>query len=503
MSLHSDAAAGVLTEAVLDRYLKVCSIDDQSAERGNGTVGFTPLALAAQNGHVDTVRLLLLKGAQVDALSSQRRTPLWIVTARGRDSNNRHEIVGDLLSHHARAEYFDPALHGGSTPLENELRRLRDPEVIRLLVEHGGTTDEATKLAAELGKPEIDDAMQSTRQRSQLRAAIAGLISAIALFIIAWADNPEVTAIIDGVFKKFAISGDKGISQPGNLVEEISEPKSKEDFRKSISTFVKEKELHKFFPTDDNPLLETLVNKAVDLQNDDTSVLGQSTNTESLVKFALYQPVIYCDDSGSMDPAHNAKGEDRWADQRDLVCRIASICTQVVPDNFGMHLRFINTEPAHANDLRMPDVKEIMSKVQPGGSTEIGVNLRKRILEPLVYNTKMTRPLFVSIVTDGIPRGPSGSQETRDTLRDEIIKCQDWLLANGFPPRSVVFQISQIGSEESSKKFLKSLKDDSRLTSVYITTQQLDSEFRELKQKERDLEAWVIASPLRQPTFPG
>ena len=136
-----------------------------------------------------------------------------------------------------------------------------------------------------------------------------------------------------------------------------------------------------------------------------------------------------------MKATHNAKGEDRWADQRDLVCRIASICTQVVPDDFGVHLRFINAEVV-ANDLRMSGVEQTMSKVQPGGSTEIGTNLRKRILEPLVYNkTQMTRPLFISIVTDGVPKGPSGSQETRDTLRDEIIKCQDWLIANDYPPR--------------------------------------------------------------------
>ena len=57
---------------------------------------------------------------------------------------------------------------------------------------------------------------------------------------------------------------------------------------------MREKKLHRFFGTDNNPLLETLVSKAVDLQNDDTSVLSQSANTESLVKFALYQPVIYC-----------------------------------------------------------------------------------------------------------------------------------------------------------------------------------------------------------------
>src|SRR3569833_514663 len=166
MSLHSDAAAGVLTEAALDRYLRVCLIDDQSTEKGKGTVGFTPLALAAQNGHADTVKLLLLRGAQVDALSAQRRTPLWIVTARGRlGSSSRHEIVGGLQSHQAKADYSDPSLHVGSTPLENELKRLRDPEVIRLLVGIGGASDQSTILAAELGGPGGGGAGRAARGR--------------------------------------------------------------------------------------------------------------------------------------------------------------------------------------------------------------------------------------------------------------------------------------------------------------------------------------------------
>lgn len=136
-----------------------------------------------------------------------------------------------------------------------------------------------------------------------------------------------------------------------------------------------------------------------------------------------------------MHPDCNDQKEDRMADQQNLVRRIASICTEVVPDDLGVHLRFINQELPHADRLRMNDIENIMSQVKPGGTTEIGTNLRKRILEPMVYRQKMTRPLFVSVITDGVPSGPPGSSETRNTLRDEIIKCQDFLLRNGLPPR--------------------------------------------------------------------
>ncbi|KAI0011061.1 hypothetical protein F4779DRAFT_574877 [Xylariaceae sp. FL0662B] len=502
MSLYSDAATGVLISAALHDYLKTHNIDEPSKETGNGTIGFTPLALAVRNGHADVVRLLLDNDAEVDALSSQRRTPLWIATARGR-GDNRAEIVDILLKHRANAKYSDPDLQGGSTPLENELKQRRDPEVIQLLVQNDGKTDTAVKLAADLRNPYIDDAMKSTEERSKLRDAIVGLVTALILFVLAWANSAALSGIANKVFAKFHISGNKDSPMARKIAAEIPEPKSKEEFKKSIDDFVEKHKLGKFFQDDNKPLLEKITSKALDLQNDDSSVLGQSTNTENLVKFALYQPVIYCDDSGSMSPKINSKGEDRMAAQRDLVERITAICTAVVPDDLGVHLRFINSQPHYANDLGIIDIRNMIAGVKPSGFTEIGTNLRERILKPLLYTQwnetekikNMKRPLFISIITDGIPEGPKGSPESKNTLRDEIIKCQNYLLENGLPLRAVVFQISQIGSDPNSKNFLQKLNEEN-LENVYITAQQLDSKFRELRDNERDLEAWLFKTLL-------
>ena len=208
MTLHSDAAAGVLTPTALNDYLKSYKIDDQSTVAGNGTIGLTPLALAARNGHVGAVTLLLQNSANADALSSQHRTPLWIVTTRGR-GDGRAEIVQLLLNHKANAKYSHPDLQGGSTPLVNELKQLKDPEVIQLLVESNGTTDAATKLAGELDELEINDAMKSNRQRSNFRATLVNLITALILFILAWANSAAVTGITNKIFTKFQISGNK------------------------------------------------------------------------------------------------------------------------------------------------------------------------------------------------------------------------------------------------------------------------------------------------------
>ncbi|KAI0179868.1 hypothetical protein GGR52DRAFT_216129 [Hypoxylon sp. FL1284] len=494
MSFYAEAAAGTLTSESLNRYLKVHDIDEPSKENGNGTVGITPLALVARNGHFDVAKLLLDQGAKVDALSSLHRTPLWFVTARGRDQN-RAEVVKLLLEHGADARYSVKELHNGSSPLENELKQLKDREVVQLLVQYGGKTEAATKLAAEIDDPEINDAMKATQERSKFRNAIVDLITALISFIIAWANSPVFTGVANKVFKEFQISGNKDSPMAKRIAAEMPEPKTQEDFKKSIDDFVDKSDLGKFFKDEGSKaLLEKITSKALDLQNDDSTDLGKPENTENLVKFALYQPVIYCDDSGSMNKTHNTQGEDRVADQRELVRRVASICTKIVPDDLGVHLRLINNELPDANNLRMPDIENIMLQVRASGYTEIGTNLRERILKPLLYAQyndevrNLQRPLLVSIITDGVPYG---RVEKRYTLRDEIVKCQDYLRENGLPLRAVVFQISQIGSDPDSKEFLQELKEEN-LENVYITAQQLDSKFRELRENERDLESWLF-----------
>ncbi|KAI2635881.1 hypothetical protein GGS26DRAFT_581507 [Hypomontagnella submonticulosa] len=489
MSFYRDAADGTLTSESLDGYLQNHNINDPSTESGNGTKGLTALALAARNGHIDVVRLLLDKGAEVDGRSTQNRTPLWVMTTRSR-GGNRAEIVELLLEHKAAVKHSDPKLQGGSTPLENELRLEKDPKVVRILVQNGGITDAAKDLASGLNRPEIDDAMELNQETSNLRETFATIISALILFILAWAN------IAGRVFNIFQISG----SNDDNLARMIEaggpEP-TKDEFRASIMKYVNDNKLNKFFDKDSDEFFDKIIDKAVDLRNDDDTILGEGNNTDRLLKFTLYQSIIYCDDSGSMAPTFNAQKEDRIVDQRNLVQRISSICTKIVPDDLGVHLRFINHELDDCNDLKMEKIQEIMEKVNPNGPTELGTHLHERILEPLLYTQysdtvqNLKRPLFISIITDGVPKGPDGSPEEPDTLKKEIKRCQQYLLEKGLPPRSVVFQISQIGSDPDSKDFLQKLKADN-MENVYITSQQLDSKYRDLKDNERDLEAWLF-----------
>lgn len=50
--------------------------------------------------------------------------------------------------------------------------------------------------------------MQS-KQESKFRAAIVNLVTALILFILAWANSVVLTGISNKIFKKFEISGNK------------------------------------------------------------------------------------------------------------------------------------------------------------------------------------------------------------------------------------------------------------------------------------------------------
>ena len=91
----------------------------------------------------------------------------------------------------------------------NELKQLKDPEVVQLLVDADGKTDEATKLAAEIGDPAIDDAMKSNQDRTRLRATIVSLVVSLVQFILAWANSAALTGMANKIFTKFQISGNK------------------------------------------------------------------------------------------------------------------------------------------------------------------------------------------------------------------------------------------------------------------------------------------------------
>lgn len=139
-----------------------------------------------------------------------------------------------------------------------------------------------------------------------------------------------------------------------------------------------------------------------------------------------------------MDPKPGKK-EDRWGIQKALALRIVRTTTRILPDDEGVAVRFINQAVNNSPTLGLSGIEQAIDSVHPKeGHTDIGMNLEKKILEPLVYNElvagTLKRPLLVSIITDGEPQ-----PEANEKLASVIVKCGDRLVSEGYPRDSRSF----------------------------------------------------------------
>ena len=252
-----------------------------------------------------------------------------------------------------------------------------------------------------------------------------------------------------------------------------------------------DKKFEKFFAPDD-PFLTNLAAKANALRDDPTTDLGKPENIKHITRLSLYHPFIYCDDSSSMSE------ENRYQYQTELVTRIARIATKIVPDDMaGVELRFINDD--FKSQVSAEGIQQVMKRVGPSQTTNIGTNLRKKILEPFIYDviTKpvipgtafpFRRPLLVCIITDGMPY-----PEPANVLLDEIVECKNRLKEKGYDPTAVMFCISQVGTSVDATQFIVALRNKKEIEDViYCTVGHLESKFKELKDNERALESWLL-----------
>ena len=123
LSLICDAAA----ENHLDDLNLLLNAGTDTEER---IAGETPLMLAAKNGHADAVKLLLDRGAQINARNPETPNPKRGMTALLFAAQHGHDdVVRVLLEHGADATAKD---RNGRTALDLAVRAKKD-KTVRLL----------------------------------------------------------------------------------------------------------------------------------------------------------------------------------------------------------------------------------------------------------------------------------------------------------------------------------------------------------------------------------
>lgn len=486
MDIHKDIRTGRLTATGLQQYLETHGINDTDSK------GWTLLATAVRAGHLKMVELLLKQHADPNTKSHGFAPIHLAVTAKA----ERLQIISLLHSAKADLNAQDP---DGNTAIISAVEQTQDDKVIRLLRRLGANLDAqgrsgktAKQLAESSNNMLVRQAVQPDRpilDRLRTVTWIVNVVVGAFRYVVRTFIQKPVYKIFD-VFKgrrqappQPAQAGPVGTD--ADFADAIKHPQTEAGFKKSLDSYIEDSCLDKFF-SPGSKFLQEVSQKAAKLKDDPRNKY-KPDQIKDLTRVALYQPVLYCDDSSSM------REEMRWEAQRELVKRITNIATQLVPEDKGVHLRFINRAEPGWDDLRSEAIEENMT-FEPSGNTQIGTKLRDKILQPFIYDVlnrgiPLERPYLIMMITDGCP-----TAEAENTLKDVVMECGRKLREKGYERQAVMFQISQIGNDQGADNFLKTLMaDESALNEVLrATAEKLDEKYESLRKNERELEEWLL-----------
>lgn len=127
---YSESLIDLATEGFVAGVRKVLAYSDVSLEIKGGPYGQTPLAIAAENGKDDVVKLLLEKGADVNARDNDNMTPFVVAFFGG-----HKDIAIQLID--AKAD-LDGETPNGNTCLDLAVSE-KDMKFVRLLLENGAS----------------------------------------------------------------------------------------------------------------------------------------------------------------------------------------------------------------------------------------------------------------------------------------------------------------------------------------------------------------------------
>ncbi|KAJ9094061.1 hypothetical protein QFC21_006162 [Naganishia friedmannii] len=190
-----------------------------------------------------------------------------------------------------------------------------------------------------------------------------------------------------------------------------------------------------------------------------------------LVKIALFDVVILCDDSGSM--AFEQNGE-----------RI---------EDLKFNIRFLNSQYDGNNIASEAQAMQLVGSVKFSGLTPLGTSLDQKILQPMLLQparaNALRKPLLVICITDGAPAG-----EPADKVFEVISRAHDELARTRYGPDAVSFQFAQVGDDLKAESFLASLDAHPKVGPLIDSTGNYEMEsaqFQRMSGQSMDPTLWL------------
>ncbi|KAL8779933.1 MAG: hypothetical protein Q9194_001194 [Teloschistes cf. exilis] len=258
-------------------------------------------------------------------------------------------------------------------------------------------------------------------------------------------------------------------------------------YKQLLQATIQQKSLQNMIPLN-HPNLDKYAQRAVNQidQACDRWRLPREIGAD-LVKLALFDIVLYIDNSGSMKMD---EGGERIEDLKLIMRRVVSVATLF--DDDGISIRFLNnwhSDPAMDGlDMRRLDgirneqmVDQIISKIQYVGLTPLGTELRNKVIDPLILgparNRQLQKPVLVITVTDGSPAGED-SKVIYEVIRyasNELSRMPQ------YGPGVISFQFAQVGNDQKAREFLAKLDSDPQVGSLIDCTSNFENEQVEMQ----------------------
>ncbi|KAI4127303.1 MAG: hypothetical protein LQ338_003263 [Usnochroma carphineum] len=239
-----------------------------------------------------------------------------------------------------------------------------------------------------------------------------------------------------------------------------------EAYKQLLQTTIQQKSLQNMIPSN-HPNLEKYAQRAAS-QIDQLCASWKVPREmgQDLVKLALFDIILYIDNSGSMTFEQDGA---RVEELRKILTSVVYVATLF--DDDGISIRFMNDWPSNPAtdgfDMRRLDriqneqmVEHIMSKARFVGLTPLGTELRNKVIDPLVLGPararQLQKPVLVITITDGQPAGEPANAiiETIRYASNELSRMPQ------YGPGAISLQFAQVGDDQKAREFLAKLDSD-------------------------------------------
>ncbi|MCJ1411254.1 hypothetical protein MMC19_005342 [Ptychographa xylographoides] len=268
-------------------------------------------------------------------------------------------------------------------------------------------------------------------------------------------------------------------------------------YKQLLQACIQENNLQNIYPPND-PRLDMYANKAT-TQVDQLCQRWRVPREvgQDVVKLALYDIIIYIDNSGSME---FEEGGERKKDLQVILSRVAYAASLF--DDDGIQVRFMNQagpriDPNQLNNIRTEEQAERLAMdAKYSGLTPLGTQLRSQIVEPLVLQQarsgRLRKPVLIITITDGQPAG-----ESRDTLEQTIMFAERELSRMPqYGKHACSYQFAQVGNDQAAKAFLADLDSKREIGDLVDCTSNFENEQEEMSRANPPVdltpELWLL-----------